>query len=177
MFTSPRVEKAKDLFAANGISDALALYVSPPANPTKDQSIVIDIACKGVQYGGLTAKQVNFVKSLLQRIKEQPNRDAVYAAEKAAAADCPSGLHTIKATILKAAFKAGQFGEQLKMTVKAESGFLAYGTCPVPLSGTKGDVIELTATFTPSENDPKFGFFSRPKGKLLQAAQVSEDVA
>jgi len=57
------------------------------------------------------------------------------------------------------------------MTVKDNNGFVVWGSIP-SIDGrvancAKGDTITFSATVTPSDKDPKFGFFKRPTKATL----------
>ena len=105
-------------------------------------------------------------------------------------ATCPTGKQTVTVTVIKAEYRTAFFNgharSSMKITVKSDDGWRAWGTCPGNLelidqpcefegetwteqrTITKGDRLTFTATFFPSDDDPGFGFFKRPsKGVLL----------
>jgi hypothetical protein len=72
---------------------------------------------------------------------------------------------------LKVEVQENDYGVRTVMTVKAADGWLAWGTVPAQLpSECRGMRVRLTATFTPSDRDPKFAFFKRPLAVVLADA-------
>lgn len=65
------------------------------------------------------------------------------------------------------------YGPTKKMLVQHDTGWKVWGTCPSSLSDAgRGDKVSFSAVLQPSDNDPKFGFFSRPtKGVVLSKAE------
>jgi hypothetical protein len=74
---------------------------------------------------------------------------------------------------------------QVKMCVRHASGWRAYGSVPEALQLfevqdgdytfqrglERGDMLELTATFEPSQDDASFAWFTRPRAKLVRAIE------
>lgn len=130
---------------------------------TFEYRTIIDIVGKLVKYGSVSEKQMWFLSKLLKDHDTKNEREAKYAAEKAKAADCPTGRQTVEVTVIKTEWKESEFGSSLKMLVKADAGFMLWGSVPSAQHDVKkGDRLKLTATITPSEKDAKFGFFKRP---------------
>jgi len=73
-----------------------------------------------------------------------------------------AGRQPLKGTIVSIKEQAGEYGVQLKMLLKLESGARVFGTIPAQLADKvkPGDAVSLVATVQPKESD--FGFFSRP---------------
>lgn len=184
-------KKAQATLADLDLSRVWDLYVAivecrgPEITP-REESILFDMCSKLVKYGSWSDSQANFARKLLNDIDSRATREASRAAEKAAAKDAVSGRVTITGEVLKVDVRDSQYGIVTKMTVKTSDGWLCWGTVPSSLEifdhptdrlpGTdmpvqrglqRGDKIELTATFTVSDNDPKFAFFKRPIGKLI----------
>jgi len=143
----------------------------------KEERIVDDIIGKLVQYGSLSEPQFTFLGKLLYQIENRAKIDAERAAERASAQPCPSGRIVVKGIVISVKSYPSDFapgGEQLKMTVKAEEGWLCFGSVPSAYQCwrptkeaqetflERGDRVEFKATLTPSDRDPKFGFFKRP---------------
>jgi hypothetical protein len=140
-----------------------------------------DIASKGLKYGGLTPAQIELVRKIHDGTPTewQARKDEVKAkreAEEAAAEPVPSNGERIeiKGAILTIKEKEGYMGEVvLKMLVRhATRGFKVWGTVPSALVGAKvGDVVTFSAKVERSNDDPKFGFFSRPTKARMVAAE------
>lgn len=157
----------------------------PHWDMTRECVTVKDIVHSLVKWGSLTFKQEHFLKSQLERITNREKLEAQRAAEKATAKDAVAGRVTVKATVVSIKEHSSDYGVSLKMTVKTDDGWMAWGSVPSnlelfdhptekTLSGDavqrvlkRGDQIELTATFTVSDRDPKFSFFKRPIAKLI----------
>jgi hypothetical protein len=56
----------------------------------------------------------------------------------------------------------------MKMLVVTDTGWKVWGTMPAALDVDRGARVRFTATVKPSDDDPHFGFFSRPtKAQVL----------
>ncbi len=174
--------KAQGILEAEGLSEAWAIYTHCKEKGTtgvdRDSFVVADIVDKIVRYGNPSPAQINFVRGLLDRIRNRPQIEAQRAAEKAQAQDCPNGRLTLACVVIKTEVRDSDYGTQYKMTLKAEGGFILWGSIPnnlqlfdVPDGGQsalhRGDKIMLTATITRSDKDSKFGFFKRPIASLI----------
>lgn len=176
-------EKAKAILEKEGLSKAWSLYSDMMMisgswdGIPKEEQTVTDMVGNLVKYGNFSDKQVSYLKVLLNRIDTRPVREAKIQAERAAAKDCPSGRVGISGVVLSVKMQETDFGSIQKMTVKAEDGFVVYGTVPSSLGiltvGNDqrllqyGDLIRFVATVTPSDKDTKFGFFKRPTNAEL----------
>lgn len=144
---------------------------------TADLNTLWDIISKLVKYGGLSDGQIRYLHVLVRKIDGRKELLAKREAEKEAAEDCPEGRVEVKGKVLKVELRDGRYGETLKMTVKADGGFLVWGTVPSSLALfeaeeedwgkrqrglERGDRVTFTATITRSDRDSKFGFFKRP---------------
>jgi len=193
--------KAKHMLEEKGMPLAWEIYKKYSEHGTNDASAdeytVTDIMHNIVRYGHMSEKQEKFLRILINRINTRPEREAKWAAEKAAAAPCPTGRQEVFGMVLKTKIHDSNFGRTLKMTVKTDDGWVCWGTVPtdigtvteeVPMPGSPdktwprtrglahGDRIRFTATFTPSDNDPKFGFFKRPsKAEFLGKTEKSSN--
>lgn len=142
------------------------LYAEAHTNPT-----LADIAYKGLTWGGLTARQVEFINRIRYGVKAQweldrDAREAARAAEEAAAQPVPvtSERIQVKGVVLTTKEQAGYFpGESvIKMLVKTDAGWKVWGTRPSCIDIKKGVRVEFMARVERSPDDPKFGYFSRP---------------
>jgi hypothetical protein len=182
---------SKKQVAAKFVQDhAPGLSVMLTAQAHDVHPIFADMAGKLVRYGSLSDKQVEFALKLLKEHCERhanggkTDREVAWQREKDMAEDCPTGRVQVIGTVLKTELKENQFGTTLKMALKSDKGFVVWVTVPDNLAIfdvgeyqrglAKGDRVALTATLTPSTNDPKFGFGKRPTGgKLLTEAPVA----
>lgn len=178
-------QKAKALLGDYGLSQAWELYATDyQALPLKangapywEETTVRDIVGKLVQYGSISQKQQDFVRNLLNKIAERPAVEAKQQQEKELAADVPTGRITLEGVILTIKDQESNFGVVTKMLVKHATGYKVWGTMPGSLAADKGDTVRFTATLEKSNDDPKFGFFSRPtKAVNLTVPAVSQDV-
>lgn len=136
------------------------------------ETTIKDIVANVVKYGNLSEPKANYLKVLVDQIKNRPALAAKYAAEAAAAAPCPTGRVVITGTVLKVKEFASAFGSRYsryaepatvyKIIVKDDSGFRVYGTRPSGIQAERGDRLTFTATVEPSKDDAKFGFYKRP---------------
>lgn len=130
---------------------------------------IIDIVNSVVKYGHTSERQVAFLRVLLDKYR---NRDAILAAreaEKLAAAPVPVTSERIEVSgeIVKIAPSDGIYGG-LKMTVKTAAGWMVWGSVPrTDIDLQRGSKVKFFAAVTPSDRDPKFGFFKRPKKLML----------
>lgn len=185
--------KAQATLQKEGLEDCWAIYENPVGE--FEERTIRDIVGKLVRYGSISEKQTNFLRNLLTQI---PERDAKrkalkekIAQEKKDAAPCPEGRVTVVGEVVSVKWKDTAYGCTRKMLVRAEEGFTVWGTVPnkvkVPMviggeevidQIEKGDKITFSAKISPSEDDNKFGFFSRPtKAEILEIGDrdVRED--
>lgn len=130
---------------------------------SREYNTLCDIVSRIVQYGNVSDKQAAFLRSLCDRMARRPEIEAERKAEHDAAAPCPTGRQVIEGEVLKTEERDTVYGPTWKMLVKTPAGWLCWGTIPSGIGElSRGDHVRLTATITPSDRDPKFGFFSRP---------------
>lgn len=93
-------------------------------------------------------------------------REAARQAERDAAEDVPTGREVVTGEIVSIKEQQDQFKYYeayiTKMLVRDDRGFKVYGTMPANLDAAPGDRVTFTANLKPSNDDPKFGFLSRP---------------
>jgi hypothetical protein len=177
--------KAQALLAEIGLADAWQIsqdYQNAPAlfvgreNPTEEElrimrqqyrdqepaRIVNDIVLKLVKFGSISERAQSYLGSLVEKVKRMPEIKAQREAEREAAAPCPSGRITVTGTIVKVDTRETAFGMVTKMLVKATEGFMVWSTLPSGAPSERGTTITFKATVRPSDEDPKFGFASRP---------------
>jgi hypothetical protein len=167
--------KAEAILSDAGFSVAWDLYNAQYSDDFKyEENTIRDIVGKLVQYGSVTEKTFTFIGKLLNDIEHRAEIEAKRKAETEAAAPVPSGRFVIEGIVLSLRLKEeGPFGPTTKMLVQHETGWKVYGTCPSSLDAQKGNRIKFTGTVTVSNNDTKFGYFSRP----TKATVISSEVA
>jgi hypothetical protein len=126
-------------------------------------STIYDIVGKLIKYGSISDKAMDFLRTLIDRHDRAPQIAAEREAERAGAANCPTGRTVVTGTVLKVEEHESSFGVTLKMTVKAKEGFIVWVSVPAGMSVERGSEVRFKATLTPSDRDPKFGFGKVPK--------------
>lgn len=157
--------KAKLVLAKAGIEAAWDVFESEVFD--WEHNTVSSIVGKLVTYGSISEKQISFIKNLLVKITEKPAIEAAKKAIKDAADPVPVTDERIEITgeVLSTKYVDGYaFGSSvLKMLVMTPAGYKLWGTVPSIIDNVvKGDKVEFTAKVVPSNDDDKFGFFSRP---------------
>ena len=165
--------KAQTILAEAGLSHLWPIYEMSDYALPYEEATIRDIVGKLVKYGSVSEKALGFAGSLFEKIGKRAEIAAQRAAELAAASPCPSGRVRVTGTILSVKTQDSPWGVNVKMLVRAESGFKVWCTLPASSQANKGDSVAFTATLEPSKDDAKFGFGSRPaKFEILQAAQA-----
>lgn len=149
-----------------------------------DNATLVDIARKGLAWGGLTVGQVGLVKKLHDGTPaewevKRAAKAAARAAEEAAALPVPSTAEriTVTGTVLTTKYQEGymQGSQVLKMLVKTTEGYKLWGSVPSDLShgldgngGLIGKAVTFSCKVERSKDDEKFGFYTRPtKAKFV----------
>lgn len=152
--------QARKFARENGIVDAIAAW--------ERHEILRDLKLKLEQYGELSIRQVDLVKSLFAQLSEKK-------------CNAPSGRVTFTGKVVSAKYYTGAYGSQLKATIKVETPegrWMCFGSVPTgvlqdvsPNGNLKGSVVSITATVIPKEDDPTFANFKRPtKGEALSVS-------
>jgi hypothetical protein len=108
------------------------------------------------------------------------DREAAKAAEAAAAGpveDVPTGdgRTVVSGVIVGLKTVESQWGTAYKMIVRDDRGFRIYVTQPDAIGwAVRGDRVTFTARLTPSDDDPTFGFGSRPTKASTEPAVAAE---
>lgn len=168
-------KKAQTTLADLSASLAWEIYTKSSETKTRDENKITDMVSNLVKYGSFVSeKQSGFLLQLVARQvtplhgpskPTQDERAAQWAAEKEAAAPCPTGRVTVTGKVIKTRDEEGPYGHSVKMLVKAEAGYMVWATAPGAYTIERGDTVTFTATLSPSNDDPKFGFGSRPTMK------------
>ncbi|NQU22366.1 MAG: hypothetical protein HQ567_13890 [Candidatus Nealsonbacteria bacterium] len=160
---------------------------------TEAYDTLCSIVRKLCKYGYISEKAESFLRTIVGRIDRRREIEAERAAEKEAADPCPTGRVVIEGEVIKAEWKESAYGGSLKMTVKTPGGWLCWGTAPGAFDSIeeprehdgetwtiqrglhRGDRVKFTATLTPSDRDPKFGFFKRPaKAEIVEKIATTD---
>lgn len=144
-----------------------------------------DIIDRLVKYGSVSEKQLAFlhrlITTILNRAEVEEAREAKRKAEHDAAQPVPEGRIKFKGKLLSVRLQDGMHGAQTKGLFVSENGWKVWGTIPASalshlcnfdvlyyrdgeakLNREKVAFVEMTATITRSNDDEKFGFYSRP---------------
>jgi hypothetical protein len=164
--------KAQALLADAGLPQVWDMVQQPyTATEPRPLGTMRDIVGKLVKYGSASDAQVRFLHTLAAQLGNWAAVQAQRDAERAAAQPAPTGRVTVDVEVVKVEVQENDYGVRTVMTVKAADGWLAWGTVPAQLpSECRGMRVRLTATFTPSDRDPKFAFFKRPLAVVLADA-------
>ncbi|ATW62746.1 hypothetical protein SCBWM1_gp62 [Synechococcus phage S-CBWM1] len=172
---------AKEYLLSLGYEDAWAIWEASKEEEFQDRhrKTIFSMVCQVLAKGSLSEKQVQFMGTILQWIKESEAAKEQRAIESADWEPVPvtDGRIVIAGVIRSLkdrGEKTGVFGDW-KMTIQADEGWKVWGTVPKAIRGKvrEGDYVRFTASLKPSDNDPKFGFFSRPmKAELLFSEPV-----
>jgi hypothetical protein len=174
--------KAIAILEKEGLSKAWTVYTTPrpyEEPTTYEVRTIEDMVGKLVKYGSMSEKAMSYLRVLVDKVDRAveiaAERVAKRAAEHEAAAPVPTegARMLVRGTILS--FKEGMFG--MRMLVKTEAGYKLFGARPSAVAdAVKGDEVEFYAVVSPSKDDPKFGFFSRPTKARITSAPEAEDV-
>lgn len=174
-----RLSPAQQTLAAHGISAAWDVYSLPADAPVVaqyEETTIRDIVARLVRWGSISPAQVRFVAGLLDRIEKRAARMAERKAQRALAADIPTGRMEFTGTVVSSKLVHSDFGTVTKVLLQHADGWQVYGTLPRAIEQVaKGDTLTLTATIERSKDDPKFGFYARPTG--ARATRATEAAA
>jgi hypothetical protein len=152
---------------------------------------VNDIAAKLRLNGELSPRQIEAFETAvvrdIARWELTQAREAARQAKVAAGVQAPTGRVVITGTVVWADYKEDSYSGEMvrKMIVESPDGWKVWSTIPAAIDGSvqlipdtnewgrvggveAGMRIEFTATVTPKDGDPTFGFAKRPtKAKIL----------
>jgi hypothetical protein len=155
-------KKAIAVLGDNDLMQAWEVYES--TDDHSEECVIRDIVGKLIRYGSISDNQTGYLRSLVTRINRRPIVEAQRAAEREAAAPVPTGRMRVQGVVVgtKTVEDAYSYngGEKTMLIIKANEGFKVYGSRFNNLG--RGDVVDMTATLSPSKDDPKFGFYKRP---------------
>jgi hypothetical protein len=179
-------ETTQSYLASCDLSEAFQIWQegTEVAPATRDRQIVFDMISKlnAKQRKSLSFKQQRFLADLLVSIQKDDERKAEWAREAALAeplpVESPDGERmVVSGEVVSLRNRMTFNGDSLKMVVRSDEGWKTWGTVPSAIRSkvAEGDIVRFTATVKPSDNDPKFGFFSRPtKATILYSAAENQ---
>jgi hypothetical protein len=133
---------------------------------------VLDVARKLRRYGDISERQIEAVRKAFIRDGEKERDRLLRSLNPEATAPIPEGRVEFTGEILSQRTQESDFGTVTKILVKSAEGFKVWLTKPAALSqagAEVGDTVTITATLTPSDDDPSFGFGKRPsKASVVQ---------
>ena len=153
-----------------------------------DHYIVRDIKARALRKGKLSDKQIELVRKLAAEAREHMARRE---AEKALAKPVKEGKGlTVTGTIISAKYQDGPYGSVPKILVRTDYGAKLWGTLPASIDSAirdehmalvragnapdcgvfrmlRGRAVQFMASVFVSQDDPCFGFFSRPRQASL----------
>lgn len=136
------------------------------------------------KYGNLSERQLAFAGRLVAEGPERNRQAAAIAAERAAQIDAaaPTGKVAVQGIVLKRVWKDSEFGGAMKLTLKITeadgSVWLGWVTEPSAITCSPGDVVALTATWTPAEQGGNFAFGKRPsKAAVVEKRELRHEDA
>jgi len=157
--------KAEGILRDAGLEAAWAVFAAENDGGHEEEATVRDIVAKLVRYGSISDAQINFLRSLLDRIARRAEIAAQRAAEQEAAAPVPVTDERVEvvAEIVSTRVEEGPYGTVAKALFRHATGYKLWGTLPTAIAAAqRGDTVKLTARITVSDRDPKFGFINRP---------------
>lgn len=180
-------QKALKTLEDAGLGDCWTIWQEPTPDFFEEATIT-DIVSKLIRYGSISSKQEAFLAKLLKQINERGEKIKKEREEWENAAPCPEGRVVIVGEVLSVKWRDTIYGSVKKMRVRAKEGFVVWGTVPSevklpnvlgeeegPSGIQKGDIVKFHARVKPSEDDKKFGVFSRPtKAEVIESGESNE---
>lgn len=137
---------------------------------------MLDITGKARRYCSISPAQAAYLNRIMGWLDEAEQRRAAREAQRAATlatgVTLPTeGRQAVTGEIVKVEVRDNDFtgGVRIVMTVRDDRGFLVWGTLPSSLDPGHGSLDNLrgkrctfTAAIKASDNDPLFGYISRP---------------
>lgn len=153
-----------------------------PAHPEIDwdrarasqNSFVQGLLASGQKYGKLSNKQL---AAIVNSFAQDDERTARFAAETQALVEsgvrAPSGRQIVRGRITSKKWHSDRWGESWKVLLINDEGWKVWCTLAEAIDDAEvGDVIEVTLTLTPSEDDVTFAFGKRPTGSSIIERKV-----
>lgn len=142
-------------------AEAAGVWVSPTAS---------DIIARHITKGySITEGQRRVLAAEAARIPARTAKAEAEAEARKVASPVPTGKVEIVGEVVTTKVVYGDYGSTLKMMLKGDAGWRVWVTVPSALDVSTGDRVRLTATVTASNDDPTFGFGSRPSKAAVLA--------
>jgi len=170
------VRKAKAMLEQDGLEAAWNVYSGEFVDKYEER-VIRDIVGNAVRYGRLSDAQIKYITSLVAKINNRGQIEAQRAVEAAVAKNVPvtEKRITVLGKVLSIKTVEGYYGLSTKLLVQHADGWKVYGSIFV-IEGSiqRGDIVEFDAVVKVSDNDSKFGFYSRPtKGRVVKQEEVA----
>lgn len=136
-----------------------------------------DMAHKARKYGDPSEKAINYLTSLVEGFEAKINavveREMAKVNAKANAPALEAGRYTVEGVVVSIKETPDPFSYYprtvFKMLVALDGGQRVFGTMPAALHAWKGDRVSFVAQVKPKDEDPTFGYFSRPTKAIVVA--------
>jgi len=163
------VRRARRIQAWRSMRNIMSNYPDLREAFKVDNEVTRDIRSRFIQFGTISMKQIELLRTLKKRADEQAAETWI---------DAPEGRFEIIGTVLSARVDEGPYGMTYKMLVKVDTeagSWKTWGTVPksitdapyFSLQDLKGCTVRFTGTVKRAD-DQGFSFFSRPvKGEVL----------
>jgi hypothetical protein len=153
-------------------SDNQALYAWAKEQPAYRNDSYCDEESFEAKFVRFIDKYGDASDKFVASIRRSRDRQAEWAAKRAEEAKTAKpvieGRTRVRGEVLSAKGKDTPYGWTLKLLIKDEGGFKVYGNAPSAIDSVeRGDVVEFVATVKASDDDPTFGFYSRPTGASI----------
>lgn len=171
--------KAQLLLKEMCMERAWEIYEMDWSPQNKQRSIIQEMVAKLVKYGDLSEKQFAFLGKLIDQHDHWEENKKRIEAERAAQRDAAKPIPfnnergTVQGEVLSIKKVEGDYGVVTKMLLISDEGWKVYGSAPSSLLRDgleRGAKVRFDAKITVSEDDEKFGFFSRPTKATLVPA-------
>jgi hypothetical protein len=137
-----------------------------------DHAISKDLRESLFKYGTLSDRQVELAFSVQRELEDARNTARAREAALDGVGELVEDRRYVEGMVVSTKLIDSQYGPQMKMLVEEPDGNRLYGSVPsrLKVKVSKGAKVGFTARIKPSDDDPHFGFFSRPTNAQLLAA-------
>jgi hypothetical protein len=158
-------------FDCNGNGKHSVLVSSVRARQTRDWKQAVKLAEMEAERPAREAAERAAAE--VEAHAENDKRNAAIQAEADRRANTPAipteGRQQVTGTVVARYTRESQWGTSYKMIVEDDRGFKVCGAEPSNIYPGKGDRVRFMAALEVSQDDPTFGFYSRPtKAEILE---------